>query len=63
MAEDDGLTLAPVLVVEIDPGSVLLTDVHVWHWNTPFVSWQLLDPAFTGRFEAIRRVLSEAVHR
>src|SRR5437016_11285147 len=31
MAEDDGLSFAPVFIKDVDVGSVLLTDGDVWH--------------------------------
>ena len=36
VAEDDGLSRAPVLVVEIDVAGILLTNSNVWHRDSPF---------------------------
>src|SRR6266446_9397946 len=35
MAEDDRLSGAPVLVIDVDVSSVLFSDCDVWHW-VPF---------------------------
>src|SRR5439155_15173565 len=31
MAEDDGLSFAPIFIIDVDVRSVLLTDGHEWH--------------------------------
>src|SRR5436189_3703756 len=33
MAEHDGLTFAPVLIVDVDVSSVVFFDGYVWHCN------------------------------
>jgi hypothetical protein len=37
MAEYDGLTFAPVLVVDLDVFGIFLADTNVWHWRSPFI--------------------------
>jgi hypothetical protein len=37
MAEDHGLTAAPVFVVKIDVAGVFFADRDVRHWNAPFL--------------------------
>ena len=37
VAEDDGLSAAPVLVVELDVAGIFLTDSNVWHWKSSFL--------------------------
>ena len=39
MDKDNGLTRAVVLVVEVDVTGVFFTDVHVWHWDPPVISF------------------------
>src|SRR5947208_16093169 len=36
MAEDDGLSAAPVLVVQLDGFGIFFTDSNVWHIDRPF---------------------------
>ena len=31
MAEDDGLSFAPVFVIDVDVSSVLFSDSYIWH--------------------------------
>src|SRR5438477_2476988 len=33
VAEHDGLTFAPILIVDVDVGSVFFSDSYVWHGN------------------------------
>ena len=33
MTEHDGLTFAPVLIIDVDVGSVFFSDSYVWHCN------------------------------
>src|SRR5207248_7665963 len=36
MAEDDGLSFAPVLVIDVDVSSVFFSNCDVWHLDFPF---------------------------
>src|SRR5438270_7843171 len=37
MTENYGLSLAPILIIDVDAGSVFFSDSYVWHCNFPFL--------------------------
>src|SRR5206468_11692906 len=39
MAEHDGLTFAPVFIVDVDVSSVFFSDSYVWHTNFLSLEW------------------------
>ena len=39
MAEDDGLSFAPVFVIDVDVSSVFFSYSYVWHDVFSFLSW------------------------
>src|SRR6266568_4624000 len=45
VAEHDGLTFAPVLVIDVDVSSVFFSDSYVWHCNFSFFVSGLMLPA------------------
>jgi hypothetical protein len=36
MTEDDGLSFAPIFIIDVDVSSVLFSDGDVWHCGSPF---------------------------
>src|SRR5437870_10627621 len=39
MAEDDGLSAAPVFVIDVDVSSAFFSDSYVWHTNFLSLEW------------------------
>src|SRR5438876_7637974 len=37
MAEDDGLSFAPILIIDVDVSSAFFSDRYVWHCNFSFL--------------------------
>ena len=47
MAEDDGLSFAPVFVIDVDVSSVFFSNSYVWHCVFPFWLRFLLGESLT----------------
>src|SRR5207249_10845739 len=37
VAEDDGLSFAPIFIIDVDVSSVFFSDSYVWHYNFAFL--------------------------
>src|SRR5437016_8741716 len=46
VAEHDGLTFAPVLIIDVDVSSVFSSDCYVWHCNFSFLLGICSSPRF-----------------
>src|SRR2546422_7080386 len=55
MAEDDGLSAAPVLIIDLDAAGIFLADSNVWHWCSPYSEKFEISPVFNDCFAVLRR--------
>src|SRR2546426_4243789 len=64
MAEDDGLSFAPVLITDFDVGSVFFSDRYVWHFDLPLLLMAHEDqPAADFVHASVPQLLCHASHR
>src|SRR5881396_4008499 len=58
MAEDDGLSFAPVFIINVDVSSVFFPCGYVWHCSSPFLLMAHCRPRFISDRNQVRRSVS-----
>src|SRR5207247_3328772 len=58
MAEDDGLSFAPVFIINVDVSSVFFPCGYVWHCSSPFLLMAHCRPRFISDSNQVRRSVS-----
>src|SRR6059058_2438679 len=58
VAEDDGLSFAPVFIIDVDVSSVFFPYGYVWHCSSPFLLMAHCRPRFISDRNQVRRSVS-----
>src|SRR6266550_5797105 len=58
MTEDDGLSFAPIFIVDVDVSSVFFTHSDVWHDVSPCLLMIQFRPRFISNRNQVRRSVS-----
>src|SRR5947207_6096059 len=58
VAEDDGLSFAPVFIIDVDVSSVFFPCGYVWHCSSPFLLMAHCRPRFISDRNQVRRSVS-----